>query len=169
MKARKVSYQRNLQELVSDYMREKKVDIVDLDDVARWAIVRGRWHERPVDPFKRCKQELARALAAQTMVDPQGREVRSMIAVPVGVTEGGQLQWEWAPMFIAKAEHFRLSQQVRRKAILADCKAHKMDSDSYNDNNVHGSHVGLFDYNFNPDLEEDELPDEYPDENPDQQ
>jgi len=55
----------------------------------------------------------------------------------------------------------RVSFQQRRLAILADCKQHKTDVDSYNHNNEY--HVQLlFDYDFNTDLEEGSLPTQYP-------
>jgi hypothetical protein len=75
--------------------------------------------------------------------------------------------WEWAPLYRATADQFRLGMQARRNGIRADCRQHKKDHESYNDNNVHGEHVDLFDYDFNKDLDEESFPTEYPDEDPD--
>lgn len=167
MKARRRRrYQKFMQGLVHEYMRNFKVEQVDLQEVAQWAVATGRWDEPPVDPVKRCKHDMARALAVEYTTDPQGREVRSMVAVPIVGSDNGQMLWEWAPIFSARPEHFKISQQMGRNAILADCRQHRLNGLSYNDNNKHGAVVDLFDYNFNPDLEEGDMPTEYPEEPP---
>jgi hypothetical protein len=56
----------------------------------------------------------------------------------------------------------RISFQQRRQGILADCRQHKTDVESYNDNNRFKASL-LFDYDFNADLQELELPTKYPD------
>jgi hypothetical protein len=38
--------------------------------------------------------------------------------------------------------------------------------ESYNANNRHDAALDLFDYNFNPDIEEKKMPVDYPDEPP---
>lgn len=162
----KGGYQRRLQEIVAKYMREKGVDQVDLQEVAQWAYDNHEWIDAPYDPVKRCKRDMARALAVQYEIDPQGREIRSMVAVPIVSADNGQMQWEWAPIFRAQPKHFQLSQQVGRNAILADCRQHQRNHESYNDNNVHGAIVELFSYNFEQDLEEERFPTEYPEEDP---
>ena len=160
------SQQQYLQSLTHRYMDEHCVDAVDLADVARWAYDNGLWRDRPYDPVKNLRRLLARAAAAEYIHDPQGREVRGMIPIPIK-SDDGQLLWEWAPIYRASRKDFHLSQQVRRNGILAGCRQHKIDTDSYNDNNLHGAFVDAFDYNFNPDLEEESFPTDYPDEAPD--
>jgi len=163
---RRSGYQRFLQELVQEYMQVHKVDQVDLQDVAEWAVKNHKWRDRPYDPVKRCKHDMARALAVQYTTDPQGREVRAMIAVPMVNADNGQNLWEWAPIYSAPPNHFAVSQQVSRGGILSDCREHKLRTDSYNDNNVHGGFVEPFDYDFNSDLAEQDLPTDYPDADP---
>jgi hypothetical protein len=60
----------------------------------------------------------------------------------------------------------RLSFQQRRQSILADCRAHKVDVESYNDNNTFQVKLPGFSYNFDPDLREMALPTKYIDEKP---
>jgi hypothetical protein len=66
-----------------------------------------------------------------------------------------------ADIEFAKPTHMRVSFQQRRLAILPDCKQYKTGVGSCNDTNRF--HVSLlFDYDFNTDLEEGELPTKYP-------
>lgn len=162
---RRKSYQQFMRDIAADYRSEHGVDGVDPAKVAEWAVTRGIWKGIPYDPVKQCKKDLTRALAAGYHEDPQGREVRSEIAIPIE-SQDGQTQWEWCPLYKATPTKFRVAQQLRRTRILADCRQHLIDSESYNDNNEHGAEVGLFDYDFNPDLEEERLPTEYPEEDP---
>lgn len=163
MRARTPGYQKYMQDLAHKYIEAHGVESIDLEAVAQWAIDEGLWRPKPISPVKRCKRDLARALAVEYVEDPQGREVRGMIAFPIS-SDGGQMQWEWAPLFRASPEQFRLGMQTRRNGIRADCRQHKRDHESYNDNNIHGATVPLFDYDFNRDLEEESYPTEYPDD-----
>ncbi len=86
---------------------------------------------------------------------------------PVRIKDGPRQMVFWADFRTAKPGHMRLSFQQRRQGILADCRAHKKDIESYNDNNAFNVKLPLFSYDFNPDLREMELPTEYPDERPD--
>lgn len=166
MGRQKTSAQKYLQELTQKYMVRFGVDSVDPDDVARWAIKENLWHPRRQDPVKILRKEITKALAAEYIVDPQGREIRGMIPVPIE-SVNGQTRWTWGPIFSAPKSDFTLSQTVRRNGILAGCRQHKRDQDSYNDNNIHGANVEAADYDFNKDLEEDTYPTDYPDEAPD--
>jgi hypothetical protein len=55
----------------------------------------------------------------------------------------------------------RISLQQRRNGILAVCASTKRDTDSYNENNVHGAHIQMS-FDFTLDLLELEASDEYP-------
>ncbi len=57
----------------------------------------------------------------------------------------------------------RVSFQQRRQGILADCRQHKTDVTSYSENNRFKASL-FFDYDFNTDLQETELPTKYPDD-----
>jgi hypothetical protein len=150
------------QQIVHEYREEHdNVDVVNLEQVAEWAVRTGRWHRKQPTPEKLCQRELSQALRAETYIDPQGREVRVMHPAR---NEQGVL---WADIHTATPEHMRISLQQRRQAILADCRRHKIDFDSYNQNNTIGAQLPLFDYNFNLDLGELEFPTDYPDARPD--
>jgi hypothetical protein len=73
---------------------------------------------------------------------------------------------EWATGAEADPGHMRLALQQHRQYILGNCRQHKLNFDSYNDNNKFGARLPLFDYNFNKDLEEEAFPTEYPSERP---
>jgi hypothetical protein len=150
--------------LIAQYRQLFEVDVVDTQAVAQWAISSGLWKRPPVDPEILLRRELARALRTEYYRDPQGRDVRKNH--PVVVTEGLQRKWYWAAITEASPKHMRLSLQQRRQGILADCRQHRIDFDSYNDNNKFKAELSLFDYDFNKDLEELSLPTHYPNEKP---
>lgn len=150
--------------LIEQYKRSHEVNVVDTQTIARWAISEGLWKRPPVDPELMLRKQLANALRTEYYTDPQGREVRKNH--PVVITEELQRRWYWASINEAEPGHMRLSLQQRRLGILADCKQHRTDSDSYNDNNKYGAKLPLFDYDFNKDLEELSLPTTYPSEKP---
>jgi hypothetical protein len=142
-------------------MKENNVDTVELEQVAEWAVETGRYQRQPLNIVNQCKRELSQALRVEYMKDPQGRDVRRMHPVRIK-DEGGEQMVLWADIEYAKPNHMRISFQQRRQGILADCRQHKTDVESYNDNNRFKASL-LFDYDFNADLQELELPTKYPD------
>lgn len=167
-----VSYEKRNQKIVHEYMDEHGTSAVDAEKAAEWAIETGRWARKPPTALQLCKRDLSRAMRSEYMTDPQGRAVRRMhpARYPRKGDDGAQSSWLtiWADLFKAPPEHMRVSLQQRRRGILADARQHKIDAESYNDNNVHGTKLQLFDYNLNPDLEEMELPTTYGDEKPEE-
>lgn len=157
------SREKKLQKIVHDYMHECDSDSVDLEKVAEWAIQTGRWKRQPPTLVKMCKRELARAIRNEYYDDPQGREVRVMHPV-----RGEQMVF-WVNIQTARPEHMRISLQNRRYAILYDCRQHRIDFRSYNDNNLYGAKLPPADYNFNLDLEELDKPTDYPEEKLDEE
>jgi|SRR5580658_1469818 hypothetical protein len=153
-----------LQGIVHDYMQEHGVDEVDLDEVSAWAVKTGRYQRQPISIIKQCREQLSEACRSEVIKDTQGREARRMHAVRIH--EGDRQMVFWADIKTAKPGHMRLSFQQRRQAILADCKAHKSDVAFYNDNNSFKVTLPLFNYNFNADLRELELPKSYPEDKP---
>ena len=154
------SFHKKMQSVVHEYMRENKVDTVELEQVAEWAVRTGRYQRQPLNIVQQCKRELSQALRVEYYKDPQGREVRKMHPVRVNDLDGQQMVL-WADIENAKPNHMRVSFQQRRQGILWDCRQHKTDVDSYNDNNRFRASL-MFDYDFNPDLQELELPTKYP-------
>ena len=155
---------KGLQKIVHEYIQEHHVDSVDLETVAEWAVLTGRYQRQPMTMVKQCKRELARACREEMYTDPQGRDVRKMHAARYEF-DGKQMRL-WADITTAKPGHMRVSFSQRRQAVLADCRQHKTDVESYNDNNRFKVSLPLFDYNFNTDLEEEQFPKDYPEDKP---
>lgn len=156
-----MSYSRQLERIVEDYIKEFDVDEVDLDEVSIWAVKTGRYQRKPLTLAQQCRREIARSLRVQHSRDPQGREPRKWHAVIVDRPEQKAI---WAEFKIAKPDHMRISLQQRRQKFAGGIKQHKTDAESYNDNNIYGAKITLFDYDFNKDLEEGDLPGEYKDD-----
>jgi hypothetical protein len=163
-KVRRVSKKEQRQRIVRDYMREQGINEVDPDELTAWAIENNRISDDEMDFFRRAKRDLIQAMRDQHQIDRQGREVRKMIAIRY---KDNHVQKSlWMDLFEArpKKAHTALSQQ--RRSIVAYCRQHRQTVESYNDNNVHGAQLPLFDYNINLDLVEEQQPTEYPDERP---
>jgi len=153
---------RKLLYLVELYKKLNQVETVNLDDVAEWALRERHYRPEPIDPAKMLKRELAQAMKNEYVTDPQNRSVRKYYAVR---RSDGEHTWsEWATGSEADPGHMRLALQQHRQYILGNCRQHKLNFDSYNDNNKFGATLPLFDYNFNKDLEEEAFPTEYPSE-----
>jgi hypothetical protein len=145
-------------------MHAFSVDEVDLDEVADWAVRTGRYQRPPLSVVQQCKRELARTCREEYHTDPQKREVRSLH--PIRIKEADKQMVIWADIRTARPNHMRISLQQRRRGIAADVRQHWTDWGAYNDNNVHGATLPLFDYNFNPDLEESQFSGEWPEDKP---
>ncbi len=158
------SFSQRMQQIAQEYMRLHGVDSIELEQVAEWACNTGRYQRRPISVVQQCRRELADALRMQHYIDPQGREIRRMHPVRIPVT--GEQMVIWADIITAKPQHMRVSLAQSRQGILADCLAHSAIVDSYNQNNRHNATLELFDYNFNSDIEEKNMPVEYPDAPP---
>ena len=147
------------------YKREHEVDAVDLDEVAIWAIKEGHYRPEPVDPAKLLKAQIAKAMKNEHITDEQGRDVRKFHAVR---HTDGERQWTlWQTITDADPGHMRMSLQQRRQYLFSGCKQHKLDFDSYNENNKFGATLPPASYNFEADMEEEQLPTEYPQDKPD--
>lgn len=164
MKSRKKSLKRELQKLAHEYMHDNDLDEIDLDEVADWLISTRQYQRQPISLHQQCKMDLARALKEERFTDENGNEIRRNHAVRI--KDGPRQLVFWADIKTAKPRHMRLSLQQRRLAILADCYRHSLDTEWYNEHNIHEAEIPLFDYDFNKDLEEKKLPTDYPEENP---
>jgi len=70
-------------------------------------------------------------------------------------------------MYDLKPKRMRLSLAASMRQIEGTVLRHRVRNLSYNDNNVHGGAVDLFDYDMNKMISEREQPPEYPDTRPD--
>lgn len=137
---------------------------VDPDEVSNWMVETGRYISRPVSDVRRCKQDLVRALKDEKITDAQGREVRANHCIRW--REGENLFSRWVSIYQAKPGRMRISLAQRVRQMEAQVHQHHTDWASYNDNNIHGAQLSLFDYNFNNSIAEKNLPTDYPDEPP---
>jgi hypothetical protein len=151
--------QEQLQDIVHDYMLVKGKNHIVIDDVAEWAISNGRFWQPQKSQKRMCKEAIAKALRSERHIDPQGRTVRTMHAYLV--QDDFFPQFEWVDIRNAPPDKMQNAFSRRREGILADVMRHAQDVDSYNDNNLDGAQLKLFDYNFNTDLEEGKLPTTY--------
>ena len=148
-----------LLEMIEEYKAEHGGRVVDPRAVMRWAIAKGKYRKPPPSMEQRGTTELRRAMRSARHEDPQGRTVRTNHPAVYEV-EGEQLTL-WADIREAEPDHMRISLQQRRQGMLADVKRHKVDVESYNDNNPYGAQIPLFNYNYELDLEEAEMPTNY--------
>ena len=146
------SFASQLVELVEEYMQAHQVEEVDLDDVSAWACRTEKYQRPPISMQKQCRREMARALRQTRHIDPQEREVRTKHAVEIKLK--GEQFVLWVDIRTAKPNTMRKSFSQNRERIACDVRRHSTDVDSYNDNNLYGATLPLFDYDFNKDLVE---------------
>jgi len=148
--------------IVEKYRKETKATLIDMKEVAAWAIKKGLWEASHRDAIKQCAHDLARAARDVYYTDPQGRRVRKNHATRRSIEKDGEKTQLvlWADIENAPPDHMKLSLQQRRGYIVGDCKQLKTDLDSYNQNNSHGVEIQLS-FNFTEDLEELDMPTEY--------
>jgi hypothetical protein len=153
------------QDAAKEYMKLHGVTEFDPDEVAQWMVDTGLYEEAPRSMVRRCKHELVKYLRAQRVMDPQGRDVRGMLGARYK-NEQGEFWSTWSPTYESKPEHARLALQQWKRGVRGEVLLHDRTTRSYNDNNVWGAQLPLFDYNMNKDIEEANLPEHYPDEKP---
>ena len=100
--------------------------------VAPWAIRKGLWKPKPMDPEEVLRRQLSKALRNDYTEDPQGREVRANHPVieEIATRDGIKRYSKWYPIFEAPPQIMRQSLGLRRKAALADVVQLKLDFDS---------------------------------------
>lgn len=154
------SYAEQLESLADQYRIESGATSINLNDVASWAYEKGLWKPYPQDVIKLLANQLSRALRSIHKRDPQGRTVRSHIAMPIRVEN--QTVFEWFKPENMSYEEMRASSQYRRGLVANDVKQLDRDNQSWNDNYSDGTLLEM-DFNFNLDLRESESPDTHPD------
>lgn len=162
--ALKISYNDAMCEIFREYLEvHGGCDSALLDDVYDWATRNAKWEPPRRTARNQFRQDMARSLSMERVEDPQGRKVRRNHAVRDSAGNGQR--YFWADLFTATPAHMQKSLQQRRHRLVAMAIRHKNDTDSYNDNNIHGAQLE-FDYNIQLDIEEHFQPSEYPDERP---
>lgn len=160
----KKSWAEERQDIINAYLIAHP-GVVDwnMEDVASWAIRKALWHPPFQSAIQLCAGELSRAARVEFHTDPQGRRVRSKYPRREKVMVDGkpkQLVF-WEDQRNLEPNHMRVSLQQRRNGILSVCAQTKRDTDSYNDNNIHGAHIQMS-FDFTEDLLDLEAPEDYP-------
>jgi hypothetical protein len=152
-----------MQNIARLYREEHGEEVMNLHPMYDWAVERGLYQHRELDIRKLFRREMGRALGREMTVDPQGRAVKANHAYRV-TNQDGQYEWEWAPIETIRPQHMHISLTLRRDSMSSTVIQHHTDWASYNENNVYGAELPLFDYDFNHDIEENQQPEEWPDE-----
>ena len=147
------------QRIINDYIAETGKEIIDMNDVAHWAIDNGRWKPPRYDPTKLCARELSRAAREEFYVDPQGRDVRKRHCHAIDMD--GQHRWIWFDIIKANKDQMHKSAQARRRMALGDVSQLATDIASWNDNNGFGEQI-MMSFNFDEDLADMQHPTVYP-------
>jgi len=145
-------YAEQLQRIARDYREAGETWPATARQIAAWALRTRRWAPQPSTLIDRCARELADALRAEYVTDPQGRRVRAMHAATIPDARGEQ-QTLWADIRTASREHMEVAFQQRRRQVVADCHQLKVDLDSYNENARPSSQLVLI-FDFRDDLAE---------------
>ncbi len=146
-----MTYTEQLQDIADDYFAEHGGQAT-AKEIARWAILNGRWTAPPDSIVQKCAEDIARAMREDYRTDPQGRKVRSKHAVRIVRADGTQGVL-WGDLETFPIEYVQRAFQQRREQILADCRQLKDDVDSYNENIVPTLPIQIV-FDFTLDLEE---------------
>src|SRR4029450_12521107 len=81
--------------IIRDFMKEKNVTDVDPDELTTWAIENGRVQRERDSHFRQTKKRLVKAMRSEHYIDPQGREVRKMVAIRLKIEGDQRQQCRW--------------------------------------------------------------------------
>lgn len=143
-----------LQDIVRQYLAAGHSVPANPKDIARWAIQKRLWEQRPEAVVNQCADQIARAMATEYFTDAQGNRVRAKHAVVY--PEGPNSYSLWDDIRTAEHPFVTVALQQKRHNILNECKQLKNDADYYNGNRNPPAQIGIV-FNFELDLEEMEL------------
>jgi hypothetical protein len=136
--SRRKSKRAIFQEFAREYLRDQQ-DHATPRDVVVWMINEKGYKEDPEDKIRRLTAEMSEAMRADTHVDPQGREVRSILAIPTEEPdENGKLvqKWLWACLEDCAPHEVELGVAEIYKQGGKVLQSGKDVQDSYNDNHL---------------------------------
>ncbi|MFZ3322353.1 MAG: hypothetical protein WA190_08285 [Usitatibacter sp.] len=143
-----------LQDIVRQYLDAGHSTPANPKDIARWAIEKGLWAQRPEAVITQCADQIARAMAQEYFNDASGHRIRAKHAVVY--PEGPYSYSLWDDIRTADYQFVSVSLQQGRRNILNQCKQLKNDADYYNEEREPPAKIQLV-FNFELDLEEMEL------------
>jgi hypothetical protein len=158
-------YDRQLREIIHKFIGETGKTAVDWDELIDWAEEKGHLTPKRVDPRKALKRALAKAAREDFTYDDDGEPVRWLHAY---VIKNGEIQQTmWGPMDSISPENMRVSVSLRRRGYRSGIIQCDRDIRYFNKRHNPGDPIE-FDWNFNPDVEENRMPSEYPDVPPEE-
>jgi len=146
-----MTYTKQMQEIVSKYVKAKEPWPATSRAIAAWAIRKGLWEPHPSTVINQCADQISKAMREDYIVDPQGRTVRAKHAARI-LSQGKQKTF-WADIRTASPQHMKIAFQQRRQQIVGDCSQLKADLDSYNQNKNESVPIRLI-FDFTQDIEE---------------
>lgn len=126
-----MSYGEQLRTIIREYEQEVTSEPTSLDEIAQWAIGKGKWAPRPRDIVKMCRDDLADAAREDVFTDDKGREVR--LRHSLRVSEGGTQFTLWGNMNLSPESFLSKSFAQRRRQVGRDCFKLKQDVDHFNE------------------------------------
>ena len=143
-----------LLDIVREYQKAGHTLPANPKDIARFAIERRLWEQKPEAVVSLCADQIARAMSMEYFEDASGNRIRAKHAVVYA--EGPKQYSMWDDIRTADYPFVSVALQQRRKHIVNECKQLKNDADYYNANRNPPAPVQIV-FNFELDLEEMEL------------
>ncbi len=134
------------QDIVNDYIAAGEPWPPGKREVAAWAILKKRWTAPKRSLIDQCAQDLADAMGQEMKLDPQGRTVHAKRCATIKEKdEDGKLVQRtiWFDESKRTPKLFRVSQAQWKNRILGECRQHRIEEDSFNDNNPEGVKVQM--------------------------
>jgi UTP:GlnB (protein PII) uridylyltransferase len=122
--------------------------------IAAWAISQKLWDAPRKSLIDQCAEELSDAMRQEMETDPQGRTVHAMRCAKIAEkdAEGNLVQQTlWFDTKSRTTKLMKISQQQWRNSILGECRQHRIEEQSFNDNNLEGDTI-QHSLNFEDDL-----------------
>lgn len=141
-------YKKQLQALINEFF-DQVGEAARTRDIARWAIENRKWKPEGDIVERRLADDLAAAMRAEHITDPQGRSVRAKHAARIN--RNGRSEIWWNDVRRAPRAYMEVPVMQRRDGIVGDCRQLKADVDSYNDN-VSPKNPIQISFNFTNDL-----------------
>jgi hypothetical protein len=143
-----------LQDIVKDYIAAGQPWPAERREIAAWAIRKKKWTAPSKSLVSQCAEELADAMRLEMERDPQGRTVHAKHCAMIRAKdESGKLVQKalWFDNTNRTRKLMSVSQQQWRNRILGECKQHRIEEESFNENNPTVKPIQNS-LNFEPDL-----------------
>ena len=146
-----------MQKYADEYFEQ--YPLATTSDLAVWPIKTGKW-EPPSDlVLRRCKQDFARALREQHILDERGLLIRAKHATRI--SGGERQQTFWGDIRKAPREHLILAFQQRREQIVGDCRQLDRDVEYFSKTRSEVGKEFQMVFDFRDDIEEGKFSSEY--------